>query len=266
MNAAPFAIAGLGGGLVAELWPRAPYEVCDGGGPGVVGFAFEAQEGEDAIASDRVRPFRRRANTLAWIPPGCPAFSTSRTGGEYLVLRGLAADAIAHPDAALRAVNDAADPIALATARALRRWLLAGPAHDQAATAMVDVLRAALLARFQGGPGRAAGWLTPARTAVIDRLIATRMDERIETADFATELGLSVGFLVLAFRGALGTTPHHYLMERRLARARAELTSTAKPIAGIALECGFADQAHLTRHMRTALSITPAAYRRLSRA
>lgn len=82
---------GLGGGLVAELWPRAPYEARDGGGPGVVGFAFEAQEGEDAIASDRVRPFRRGANTLAWIPPGCPAFSTSRTGGEYLVLRGLAA-------------------------------------------------------------------------------------------------------------------------------------------------------------------------------
>ncbi len=53
MNAAPFAMAGLGGGLVAELWPRAPYEVREGGGPGVVGFAFEAQEGEDAIASGR---------------------------------------------------------------------------------------------------------------------------------------------------------------------------------------------------------------------
>jgi len=72
MNAVPFAMAGLGGGLVAELWPCAPYDVRDGGGSGVVGFAFEAQEGEDAIASDRVRPFRRGANTLAWIPPGLP--------------------------------------------------------------------------------------------------------------------------------------------------------------------------------------------------
>jgi AraC family transcriptional regulator len=257
---------GLGGGFVAELWPRAPYVARDGGGPGVVGFAFEAQEGEDAIASDRVRPFRRGANTLAWIPPGCPAFSTSRTGGEYLVLRGLAADAIAHPDAASRAVNDTVDSTTLAAARALRRLLLAGPAHAQGATAMVDVLRAALLAHFQGGPGRAAGWLTPARVAVIDGLIAARMGERIETVDLAAKLGLSVGFLVLAFRGALGTTPHCYLMERRLARARAELTTTAKPVARVALECGFSDQAHLTRHMRTALGVTPAAYRQLSRA
>jgi len=61
-------------GLVAELWPKAPYEARDAGGPGVIGFAFEAQEGEDAIASDRTRLFRRGANTVAWIPPGCPAF------------------------------------------------------------------------------------------------------------------------------------------------------------------------------------------------
>lgn len=101
--------------------------------------------------------------------------------------------------------------------------------------------------------------------AVIDRLIAARMGERIETVNLAAKLGLSVGFLVLAFRDALGTTPHRYLMERRLSRVRVELTSTAKSIAEIAQECGFADQAHLTRHMRKVLGMTPAAYRRLSR-
>ena len=71
------------GGIDAELWPCGPYKARYAGGPGVIGFAYEAQDGEDAIASDRVRPFRRGANTLAWIPPGCGVFSASRTGGEY---------------------------------------------------------------------------------------------------------------------------------------------------------------------------------------
>ena len=270
MNAAPLARTGLGG-LVAELWPRASYEIRDAGGPGVIGFALEAQSGEDAIASDRAQPFRRRANTLAWIPPGCPAYSASRTGGEYLVLRGFDANAVAHPDAPERAINDAVDPTAVVAARGLRRWLLWARARPEnaaaslAAAGAVEVLRAALLCRFQGGPGRAAGWLTPARLAAVDRVIAERMAQRIGVAALAAELGLSSGFLVLAFHGALGVTPHRYLMERRLARARAELASTSKPISAIAADCGFADQAHLTRHMRKVLSTTPAEYRKLLR-
>ena len=266
MNAAPTARARLGA-VVAELWPRAPYEVRDAGGPGVIGFAYEAQSGQDAIASDRAQPFRRRANTLAWIPPGCPTYSTSPTGGEYLLLRGFSADAVAHRDAQGRTVNDAVDPAAVMAAQALRRWLIRArtrpedPAAPLAAAEAVHVLQAALLQRFQGGPGRASGWLTPARLATIDRVITERMAQRIDVAALAATLGLSAGFFVLAFRSALGTTPHRYLMERRLARARVDLASTSKPISAIAADCGFADQAHLTRYMRKLLGTTPAEYR-----
>jgi AraC family transcriptional regulator len=89
------------------------------------------------------------------------------------------------------------------------------------------------------------------------------MSERLSVTELAAALGLSVGFLTLAFRGALGTTPHRWLLERRLARARAQLAATAKPIAAIAGACGFADQAHLTRHMQATFGVTPGAYRRL---
>lgn len=263
--AGPPARAAFGGGLAAELWPRAPYKARDAGGPGVIGFAYEAQAGEDAIASDRVRPFRRGANTLAWIPPGCGVFSASREGGEYLVLRGFAADALGHPDAAGRAVNDAVSPAAVRAAHALRRLLLGGGGDADAAAEAVDVLRAALLLRFGSGRNAAAGWLTAARLAAVERTVDGRLSERVGVADLAAALGLSAGFLTLAFRGALGATPHRWLLERRLARARAELTTSSKPLAAVAAECGFADQAHLTRHMRTALGVTPAAYRRQRR-
>ena len=264
MNSLPLASAELGGGLVAELWSRAPYESREGGGSGVIGFAFEEQEGEDAIASDHVRAFRRRANTVAWIPPGCPAYSASRVGGEYLVLRGLAAESIGHPDALGRTVSDVVESAAVSAAQELRRGLLGTWSHVSPSAA-VDVLRAALLARFQGKTSRATGWLTPARMATIEQAVSKRVGARTDVADVAAELELSVGFLVLAFRTALGTTPHQYMMERRLAYARMELTATEKGIATIASEAGFADQAHLTRYMRAKLGITPGAYRRLRR-
>ena len=251
------------GGLVLELWPRAPYSVRDGGGPGVIGFAYEAQEGEDAIASDRVQPFRRGANTIAWIPPGCGVFSTSRLGGEYLVVHGFAADAVGHPDAPGRVVNDAVSPAAVRAAHRLRRLLLGGKEDLDGADEAVDVLRIALLRRLEGPREPSAGWLTPARLAVIERLVEGRLGERIGVADLAAALGLSTGFLTLAFQSALGTTPHRWLLERRLARARADLAGTRKSLANVAAACGFADQAHLTRHMQATFGITPAGYRRL---
>ncbi|MGI4795602.1 MAG: hypothetical protein ACRYG8_16315 [Janthinobacterium lividum] len=72
------------------------------------------------------------------------------------------------------------------------------------------------------------------------------MNERIETA--AAELGSSVGFFVLAFRGALGTTPHHYLMKRRLAcprRADLDCEADRARRAGVrSRRPGASDEAH----------------------
>jgi AraC-like DNA-binding protein len=34
------------------------------------------------------------------------------------------------------------------------------------------------------------------------------------------------------------------------------------PLASVALECGFADQSHLTRRFKGAVGVTPAAWRR----
>ncbi|WP_249522668.1 helix-turn-helix domain-containing protein [Modestobacter marinus] len=67
------------------------------------------------------------------------------------------------------------------------------------------------------------------------------------------------------FRLATGASPHQYVLSRRLARARQLLTATDLPIAVVAARCGFADQSHLTRHVRRALGTTPAALRAAGR-
>lgn len=258
--ARPLARAAFGG-ITAELWPRAPYAVRDAGGAGVIGFAFEAQAGEDAIATDRVRPFRRGANTLAWLPPGCGVYSASRTGGEYLVLRGFAMDAVPHADAANRPVRELVSTAAVGAAHALRRSLLGGQPESSVLTAAMNVLRTSLLAHMTAGRNPAAAWLTPARLAKVDQVIAAQVGGRLGVGDLSAALGLSAGFLTLAFQAGLGTTPHRYIRERRLAAARDRLVGGTEAIATVAAECGFADQAHLTRTMRTLLGVTPAVYR-----
>ena len=80
-------------------------------------------------------------------------------------------------------------------------------------------------------------------------------------AALASEAGLSRFQLLRAFARELGLTPHAYLMQRRLALARASI-ERGTPIAQAAAEAGFADQSHLTRLFTRVLGFTPAAYAR----
>ena len=247
-------------GLTAELWPKAAYEVRSSSDRTVLGFAFEAQSGVDAIGDGKAGAFRRRANSLSWVPRGCPVFSRSEQGGEYLAVHGMPSTMIGHPDAELRPLNGIVDADAVAAAHALRRMLISQADDDAQA---LNVLAAVLLSHLDVA-GIASPWLTAARMTAIDRFIDAHLHKPLSVARLAGELELSIGFLVRAFRQSVGTTPHRYVMERRLSRARL-LLSAGHPIAMAAAECGFADQAHLTRSMRQAIGVTPSCLRSLNR-
>jgi AraC-like DNA-binding protein len=49
---------------------------------------------------------------------------------------------------------------------------------------------------------------------------------------------------------------------RRVEYARAEIGRTRRSLSEIALNAGFADQAHLTRVLKRALGVTPGVYAR----
>jgi AraC-like DNA-binding protein len=56
--------------------------------------------------------------------------------------------------------------------------------------------------------------------------------------------------------------PHRWLLAQRARRAKELLERTKIPISDIALECGFADQSHLTRVFTRVFQLSPAAWRR----
>jgi AraC-like DNA-binding protein len=72
-------------------------------------------------------------------------------------------------------------------------------------------------------------------------------------------LGSHPGHLVRAFTATFGLPPHRYLMSRRIERARRLLLAGRRP-ADVAAEVGFHDQAHLHRHFRRHVGVTPGAY------
>ena len=88
---------------------------------------------------------------------------------------------------------------------------------------------------------------------------AHRLDP-LSLDDICLVAGLSRSYLIRAFRHRFGLTPHGYLIDQRVQHARAELRR-GRGIAEVALEAGFADQAHLQRAFKQHLAATPGHYR-----
>ena len=73
---------------------------------------------------------------------------------------------------------------------------------------------------------------------------------------------LSRGQMEDWLRRSFGTPPYAYVKTRRLERAQKLLATTDVPIKVVALDCGFCDQAHLTRMFSGEFGVTPAEFRR----
>src|SRR5882724_1583190 len=94
------------------------------------------------------------------------------------------------------------------------------------------------------------------------QLLDAERTRAVHSSELEPITGLTRYELARQFRTVLGTSPHRYLLMRRLAFAR-DLIHAARPLVEVACEAGFADQAHFTRVFRSAFGLTPAGYRAL---
>jgi AraC-like DNA-binding protein len=83
-----------------------------------------------------------------------------------------------------------------------------------------------------------------------------RLFEPVTMAEAGAELGLGPTQLARGFASAFGIAPHAYVITRRLEAARDRILA-GEPLAEVASEVGFFDQAHLTRHFKRFLGTTP---------
>jgi len=104
--------------------------------------------------------------------------------------------------------------------------------------------------------------LAPWRLHRVLTHIEANLDTQIRNKDLAAVAGLSLYHFNVAFRNSVGAPPHGYIMRRRVERAQGLMLTTEKPLSEIAIECGLADQPHLTRLFRRMVGVSPAAWRR----
>jgi AraC family transcriptional regulator len=88
-----------------------------------------------------------------------------------------------------------------------------------------------------------------------------QLHEKLSLDAIATELNLSVYYFCELFTQSIGIPPYKYVLQQRVERAKQLLKNSQKPLADIALDCGFASQSHLNRHFHKLASITPKKYR-----
>jgi AraC family transcriptional regulator len=94
--------------------------------------------------------------------------------------------------------------------------------------------------------------------------IDENLDRDLSLQSMAAEAEISPLYLPHAFKVAVGHSPHQYVLQRRIQKARSLLTSTDSPIADIALAVGFSSQSHLSNWFRRLVGVSPASYRRQS--
>jgi AraC-like DNA-binding protein len=92
--------------------------------------------------------------------------------------------------------------------------------------------------------------------------IDAHLGDSIELVELSEIAGLSIFHFARQFKYSEGMTPHHYLVSRRVERAKELLAGTNLSLSQVAFAAGFSDQSHLTRHFGQIVGITPGQFRR----
>ena len=137
----------------------------------------------------------------------------------------------------------------------VRRALERSPREARAALRLVT-----LLAEARSGDAR--GGLAPRDRRKVEDYLREHLARPLHVAELARQVALSVSYFHRAFRETFGTTPHRHLIRLRLERAQQLMSTTTMPLAQVALTCGLADQAHLSKLFRRWLDDMPSAWRR----
>jgi AraC-like DNA-binding protein len=189
------------------------------------------------------------------VPPTCDAEAGQRQTGKELIEP---TDPRAKNGFSLGKVRTAMSELCSAIRSAL---------DDERGTAEDSLQRAAEILREMGEADsptqeQSRGGLAPWQVRKVTSYVDANLDCTIRNEDLATIVRLNSSHFSRAFRNTFGEPPHEYVIRRRVERAQGLMLSTSAPLSAIALECGLADQAHLSRLFRRVVGGTPRAWRR----
>jgi AraC family transcriptional regulator len=159
------------------------------------------------------------------------------------------------------------DPLLEQLLLAVKSSLQNGAAKDRLYTDTIAQMIAVHLARHHSSRSREFSLPTP--TAIpgwkVHRLIEfieEHLDGDLSLESMAREVQLCPLYLPRAFKSSMGKSPHQYVLQRRIERAKDLLRNTDMQIIEVALSAGFSSQSHLSTWFRRTVGVSPSDYRR----
>lgn len=99
----------------------------------------------------------------------------------------------------------------------------------------------------------------PGKMKAMIEFMRNNLDSDINLADLAAMADCTVFHVIRLFKKRLGMSPHAYLVQLRLEKAK-QLLDANNSIADTAFLSGFSDQSHLTRNFKKRYGIPPGKY------
>jgi len=143
---------------------------------------------------------------------------------------------------------------------------------DQVSQLFVDHFTSAIVAHvasaFGGmhvGRRPPRGGLAPWQERRAKELLDANLAGDVTLSMLADVCDLSTRHFTRAFRQSIGLSPHQWLLQRRIDRARELLRDRSLSLADAAIACGFANQAHFTKVFTRLAGASPGRWRRAHR-
>ncbi|MBD2773967.1 helix-turn-helix domain-containing protein [Iningainema tapete] len=87
------------------------------------------------------------------------------------------------------------------------------------------------------------------------------LTEELSLIDLAAQINLSAYHFARLFKNSLGLSPHQYMLQNRVERAKKLITVSAHSnLTEIGLQVGFYDQAHFTKAFKRVVGVSPKAF------
>lgn len=106
------------------------------------------------------------------------------------------------------------------------------------------------------------GGLGDRRLLQISDYIQAHLDQPIRLSGLAAIADMSQYHFSRLFKQSTGLSPHKYVINQRVEKAKKLLKESNLSLSDIALECGFNSQSHFGKSFRDLASITPSQYRK----
>jgi AraC family transcriptional regulator len=105
------------------------------------------------------------------------------------------------------------------------------------------------------------GGLAPTRLKRVLEYVDSNLDQEISLTNLAEAAGLSAAHLCTAFRHSTGKSPHQFLMQARIERAKDLLRRPGLRVIDAAIASGFKNPQHFARVFRSAFHLTPTQFK-----